>query len=109
MAANPYKLFDTGFYKSDRIMPAHKCKLCIITMREIPEETGDKHFKVVSEKWADINGHEFRKDWMEDIKKGVKREIEIVYEKPDKFIFNKFYLLATRHMMWVWVLEPTED
>ena len=102
-------LFDTGFYKSDRILPAHKCKLCIATMREIPDETGDNHFKLVKEEWVDINGHEFRKDLAEDLKNGIKREIELVYEKPSVFSFNKFYLLATRKRMWVWILEPTED
>ncbi len=106
---NPYKLFDTGFYKSDRIMPAHKCRMCITTMREIPEETGDKHFRKVKEEWIDINGHQFRKDLMEDAKKGINREVQVVYEKPNKFIFNVFYLLATRDTMWVWTLEPTED
>ena len=106
---NPYKLFDTGFYKSDRVMPAHKCRMCITTMREIPEETGDKHFRKVKEEWVDINGHQFRKDLMEDAKKGINREVQVVYEKPDKFIFNVFYLLATRDTMWVWTLEPTED
>lgn len=109
MAIDPYKLFDTGYYKSDRIMPAHKCKLCIVTMREIPDGKGDQHFQKISEEWHDINGHQFRKDLMEDAKKGIKREVELVYEKPDKFMFNKFYLLATRDRMWVYTLEPTED
>jgi hypothetical protein len=44
MAMDPYKLFDTGFYKSDRIMPAHKCRMCVTTMREVPDEKGSKHF-----------------------------------------------------------------
>lgn len=105
----PYKLFDTGFYKSDRIMPAHKCRMCITTMREVPDGIDDKHFVKVKEEWVNINGHEFRKNLTEDVKKGVNREIQIVYEKPNKFSFNVFYLLATRNTMWVWILEPTED
>lgn len=109
MALDPYKLFNTGFYKSDRIMPAHKCNLCITTMREIPDGKGDNHFQKVKEEWVTINGNEFRKEMMEDLKNKIKREIELVYEKPDKFVFNRFYLLATRHTMWVWTLEPTED
>lgn len=105
----PYRMFDTGFYKSDRIMPAHKCLLTIATMREIPDGTGENHFKLVKEENIKINGHEFRMNMMADLKKGLNREIEICYERPTQFTFNKFYLLATRDRMWVWILEPTED
>ena len=106
---NPYKMFDIGYYKGDRVMPAHKCRMCVTKMTEVPSETGNNHFQKVSEEWIDINGHQFRKDLMEDLKKGVKREIKIVYEKPSTFTFNVFYLLATRNTMWVWTIEPTED
>lgn len=78
-------------------------------MREIPEETGENHFRSISEEWVDINGSQFKKQFNEDLKANIKREIEIVYEKPSVFAFNKFYMLATRDKMWVWVLEPTED
>ena len=98
-----------GFNKSNEAMPAHKCLLSIITMREVTNETGDKHFKFVKEENVDINGNEFRKNMNDDIKSGLNREIEVVYEKPTQFTFNKFYLLATRKRMWVWILEPTEE
>lgn len=101
--------FDTRFYKSDRIMPLHKCKMCVIKMREIPDGKGDQHFQKISETWVDVNGKQFRKDLLEDAKKGITRDIEIVYEKPTQFVFNKIYLLATRDRMWVYTLEPTED
>lgn len=104
-----YNKFDIGYYKGDRVMPAHKCRMCITKMREIPDATGSNHFQKISEEWVNINGHQFRKDLIKDIKNGVKREIELVYEKPNKFAFNIFYLLATRNTMWVWILEPTED
>lgn len=109
MAVDPRKMFDTGYFKSDRIMPAHKCRMCVTTMREVPDGTGDNHFETVSCEWHDINGHQFRLDLTEDYKKGIKREIEIVYEKPKTFVFNRIYLLATRDTMWVWTLLPTED
>lgn len=109
MAMDPYKLFDTGYYKSDRIMPAHKCRMCVTTMREVPDEKGSRHFQKVKDEWVNINGHEFRKNFMNDERNGIERKIELVHEKPEKFAFNVIYLLATRDVMWVWTLEPTED
>ena len=90
----PYRMFDTGFYKSDRIMPAHKCLLTIATMREIPDGTGANHFKLVKEENIKINGHEFRMNMMADLKKGLNREIEICYEKPTQFIKDYCYLCS---------------
>lgn len=104
---NP-KMFDTGFYKSDRIMPKSKFRMCITTMREIPEETGEKHFQLVKSEWVDARRKEFQDDLMKEFQAGHERNIEIVFEKPDKFVFNQLYMLATRDVMWVWVLEPTE-
>ena len=94
-----------AFNKSNRIYPKSNFKMCITTIKENPDEIGEKHFKVISSEWIDCKGADFRKSLDEDYKNGIKHEIEIVYEKPKTFVFNKIYVLATRDKVWVWKLN----
>lgn len=88
-------------WKSDRIFPMSKFRLCLTKVKE--QEDG--RFKEVDRQWIDGNGKQFRDSFLEDNGKGVKRSIKLVNEKPIEFIFNQIYMLPTRDVMWIWIKD----
>lgn len=92
------------YWKSNRIYPMSKFRMCITKVKE-EEEDGENKFKIVSQEWVQGNGKEFRESLFEDANNGIHREIKIVSEKPKEFAFNQIYMLATRDVVWVWTKE----
>lgn len=85
------------------LYPKNKFLLCITKLEKTDNET--MPYKVISSEWNKVNGKEFRNSIYEDRKNGIKRTVEIVNQKPEKFVVNQIYMLATRDRAWIWTEE----
>ena len=88
----------------DGIYPKSSFLMCLTTLKRIEGlEPNTWSYKVVSSKWKKCNGREFRNSLKEERMNGINHSIQIVSEKPEKFIVNQIYMLPTRDRVWVWV------
>ena len=92
------------------IYPKSSFLMCITTLRkiEIQKDNSEKktwQYQVVESKWKKCNGKDFRESFLESRDGGENITIEIVNKRPEKFVINQLYMLATRDRMWVWVEE----
>ena len=89
--------------------PKSKFMMCITTLRRVDVENSDgspaQKFQVLGTHWEKGNGKQFRNSIYEDRANGINRTIQIVSEKPEKFIINQIYMLPTRDRVWIWVEE----
>lgn len=90
--------------------PKSKFMMCITTLRRVdvqgPDEKTDTfQYQVLGSHWEKGNGKQFRNSIYEDRANGINRTIQIVNEKPEKFIINQIYMLPTRDRVWIWVEE----
>ena len=82
--------------------PKSSFLMCLTTLRKFEDKEG---YQVVKSEWKKCNGKEFRESFYEEIANGSSHTIEIVNQKPEKFVVNQVYMLATRDKVQVWVEE----
>ena len=92
------------------IYPKSSFLMCITTLRKVEIQKDDSEsktwqYQVVESKWKKCNGKDFKKSFFESRDNGENITIQIVNERPEKFVINQLYMLATRDRMWVWVEE----
>lgn len=74
-----------------------KVLLNIITLRK--NEDTEEGFKVINEKFEMVKG----KDLQASISKA--NPMEVVYAKPEKFVFGVLYVLANGERAWIYKWE----
>lgn len=88
----------------ETIYPKSSFLMCLTRLKRLNPETDEEpQYSVIDSKFSKCSGREFKESFFEERKKGNDVHIEIVYAKPEKFIINQLYMLATRDRMWVWV------
>jgi hypothetical protein len=72
---------------------------------EAKDENGEttKELKVINSKWIPMRGKEFSESMKEDYDRGIKHQITIVKDEPDKFQFNHIYIHALGKKAWTYI------
>lgn len=90
--------------RSNEIYPKSSFLMCLTLLKKVEGTAPDTwNYKVISSNWKKCNGKEFRNSLEEERMNGINHSIQIVSEKPEKFIINQIYMLPTRDRVWVWV------
>lgn len=90
--------------------PKSSFLMCLTTLKKVEvqfenQEPETWQYKVISSNWKKCSGREFKKSLEEERQNGIKHSIQIVDKKPEKFVINQIYMLATRDRVWIWVEE----
>ena len=87
---------------NEELYPKSSFLMCVTTIRKTDIEN---KYEVISTNWRKCSGKQFRDSFFEERANGANHSIQIVNEKPDKFIVNQLYMLPTRDRVWVFVEE----
>lgn len=87
---------DSGCY------PKSSFLMCLTTLEKVEETEGKPQYKVISSNWKKCSGKDFKDSLFEERQNGIIHEIQIVNKKPEQFVINQIYMLATRDRVWIW-------
>lgn len=85
--------------------PKSSFLMCLTTLEKVGESEGKPNYRVISSNWKKCRGRDFKNSLLEERQNGINHEIQIVNKKPEQFVVNQIYMLATRDKIWIWVEE----